>query len=269
MVRRARRSATRVRAYGELAEAYDVIHRGKPYAQDARMVLAAARRYARRPLHSLLDVACGSGRHLEFFARKYVATGLDASPDMLARARRRAPGATLLRGRMESFRLGRRFDIVTCLFSSIGYTRSVGTLRRTLRNLARHTEPGGVVLVEPWLTPEQFRSGLVTSVRAESDELAVVRMNDTRRVGHRSVFLFHHLIGRRGTIRYAVERHELGLFDRPTMLAAFRAAGLRPRYLSPRRSVHRGLYVAVRPTAPSCASARRPRRGRRRRPSGS
>jgi SAM-dependent methyltransferase len=265
MAGRSAGSARPVRSYGVLAEAYDLLHARKPYGREARIVRSILLRSARRPVTTLLDVACGSGGHLERFARWYECTGLDASREMLARARRRVPQATLVRGRMESFDLGRRFDAVTCLFSAIGYARSTPELRRIVRGLARHTAEGGVVVVEPWLTPSAFRAGLVHHLVVESKGTTVVRMNGSARRGGRSRFDFHHLLGRRGTVEHYVERHDLGLFDRRTMRSAFLAAGLEPRYLPGGFPSGRGLWVAVRPWR----SARLRPTGRRSRPRGS
>ncbi len=233
-------------AYRRLAAVYDVVHRSKPYGAEARAVRAVVRRVARRPCRSLLDVACGSGRHLEGFSKWFECVGVDASPEMLALARRRVPGAEFFLGRMESFRLDRAFDVVTCLFSAVGYARSRAELRRTVTNLARHTAPGGVVVIEPWLAPSDFRSGGVACRVARDDRTTVLRMNDSRRVRGRSVFDFHYLIGRNGTVEHEVERHDLGLFSRATTIAALRSAGLQPRYFRPGLSTGRGLYVALR-----------------------
>lgn len=244
--RRARpRGAAGAAPYGALAEVYDLVYARKPYAREARVVRALARRHARRPLHTLLDVACGSGRHLEQFARWFDCTGLDRSRAMLARARRRVPGARLVVGRMESFDLGSTYDVVTCLFSAIGYVGSVAALRRTVRTLRRHTAPGGVVVIEPWLTPSAVRPGRVHHLVAEADGTTVVRMNGAVVRGGRLRFDFHYLIGRAGNVRHAVERHDLSLFERRTMRSALRAVGLRPRYVRGGLSSGRGLWVGV------------------------
>jgi SAM-dependent methyltransferase len=245
-----------VAAYGPLAAAYDIVHAGKPYAREARIVRALARRYARRPLRTLLDVACGSGRHLEQFVRWFDCTGLDRSRSMLARARRRVPGARYFLGHMESFDLGRTYDVVTCLFSAIGYVRSPAELRRTLRRFARHTAPGGVVVIEPWLTPAIFRGGRVHHLAAEENGTTVVRMNGSLLRRGRSIFDFHYLVGRAGTVRHAVERHDLGLFDRRTVRSAIRAAGLVPHYIPGGLATGRGLWVGVAAVEKPAAASR-------------
>jgi len=251
----------RVEPYTRLADAYDIVHQAKPYDREARTIRSLARRYARRPIRSVLDVACGSGGHLRPFSRWCTCTGVDASPTMLARARQRVPEARLELGRMESFDLGRQFDLVTCLFSAIGYVRSVPDLRRTLRNLARHTAPGGVVVVEPWITPGQFLVGHVHHVLAKAGGTTVSRMNGAERRGNRSIFDFHYLVGRDGRVEHLVETHDLGLFDSRTMKAAFRAAGLEVRYVPGGLSTHRGLYLGRRPRADGEAGSGRASRG--------
>lgn len=252
--------------YRELAEAYDIVHRDKPYSQEARAVRDLARRSAGRPLRSLLDVACGSGRHLEHFARWFDATGVDASTAMLSRARRRVPAARLVRGRMESFDLGTEFDVVTCLFSAIAYVRSVPELHRTVRNLARHTAPGGVVVVEPFVTPRALRRRRIDHVLARSGNTTVARMNGSRLRRGRVIFDFHFLVGREGTVKHFVETHDCGLFDRRTMTSAFRRAGLHVRYLRGGLPTRRGLYVGLKPAAEDALRGGHLREGRSRRP---
>src|SRR5437588_10219513 len=55
-----------------------------------------------RPGDSLLDIGCGGGLLLrDALATGASATGLDHSPDMVALARERAPGATVVEGSAE------------------------------------------------------------------------------------------------------------------------------------------------------------------------
>jgi len=240
------RAGGAVAPYSDLAEVYDLIHADKPYAQEARQVRELATQAAGRRGGTLLDVACGSGRHLEHFTRWYSCVGVDPSPEMLRLARQRAPRATLVRGRMETLDLRREFDVVTCLFSAIGYVRTVAGLRRTLRRFARHTAPGGVLVLEPWIPPEAFRTGLVSHLVARSGPTTILRMDAGVRRGTLSTFDFHYLLGRPGQVEHAVERHVLGLFSRRTTESALRDAGYSPRYYPKGLTTRRGLYVAVR-----------------------
>ncbi len=79
---------------------------------------------------TLLDVACGTGKHLELLGKYFVAEGLDLDAELLRVARERVPGMAMHQGDMTRFDLGRRFDAVVCLFSSIGYVRTEERLRQ-------------------------------------------------------------------------------------------------------------------------------------------
>ena len=68
---------------------------------------------------TLLDVGCGTGKHLEHLGRNYQVEGLDLSGELLAVARERCPGVPLHQADMSNFSLGRTFDAVTCLFSAL------------------------------------------------------------------------------------------------------------------------------------------------------
>ncbi len=115
--------------FAESAEMYDLFYEWKDYpAEVARLDALIRQRHS--SARTLLDVACGTGRHLELLANRYAVEGLDIEPRLLEVARRRLPGVPLHLADMRSFDLGRSFDVVTCLFSSIGYVRSIRGLQR-------------------------------------------------------------------------------------------------------------------------------------------
>lgn len=227
------------------AEIYDRFYSWKDYAGEARRVREVVRRYGPHPAHSLLDVGCGTGEHLRYLSRHFDVTGVDQNRRMLAVARRKLPRARWVPGRMQTFRLRDRFDVITCLFSAIGYARSESDLVRILRNFAEHLRPEGIVIVEPWLTPQIYRSGGVHLATFGTAEAPIVRMNTEGLRRGRSVMDMHYLVGAEGRVRHWVERHDMGLFDAPTMMQAFRRAGLRPQKLASRFTTRRGLYVGV------------------------
>jgi SAM-dependent methyltransferase len=238
--------AERPGSYALVAEVYDAVYAWKDYRLEARRVRDLVRRFGPKNARTLLDVGCGTGAHLAELARWFDVVGLDSSPEMLRIARRRLPAVPLREGRMESFRLGRRFDVITCLFSAIGYVRTERKLRQTLRNLARHLAPGGVAIVEPWFTPRQYRTGTFHLAVAGTPDRPIARMNSSQRRGALSVMDMHYVVGDRGRVRHWVERHEMGLFSSAEMRRAFTQAGLRVRQLPSGFSTHRGLYVGVR-----------------------
>jgi len=231
--------------YDRAARFYDAIYGYKDYRAEAAYVEALIRRHQRSAGRALLDVACGTGRHLEHLRQRYACEGLDLSGEMLAVARARLPGLPLHQGDMAAFDLGRRFDAVVCMFSSIGYVQTEDRLGSAAIAMARHLEPGGVLVVEPWLSPDVWQEGHVAAVHVDEPELKVARMNVAERRGDLSVVDFHYLVATPEGVEHFTELHELGLFTVEQYLAAFRRAGLDVEH-DPEGPMGRGLFVATR-----------------------
>jgi len=228
--------------FTESAAFYDVLYSFLDYEAAVRDIEATLERRAPHA-RSLLDVGCGTGRHLELMRERYEVEGLDLNPTMLELARARCPDVPFHEADMADFELGRRFDVVTCLFSSIGYVRTEERMRAAILCMRRHLEPGGVLLIEPWFTPEAFWTGTITSNQAEQGDLKVAWMYTSEREGDLSVLDIHYLVGRPTGIRTLRERQELGLFTERQQLDALSDADLEARHESD-GPFGRGLYVA-------------------------
>lgn len=229
--------------YARSARYYDAIYSFKDYAAEAAAVSARIR--AHRPdAATLLDVACGTGAHLVHFAREYRVEGIDLSEEQLAVARTRLPGVELHLGDMTTFDLGKTFDAVTCMFSSIGYVGTLEGLDAAVGHMAAHLAPRGVLVVEPWLQPDAFEDGHLSTLFVEEPDIAVARMSISHKERRRSWFDMEHLVGSADGVDHFVEHHELGLFTVEEQIAAFERAGLRVEH-DPEGPMGRGLYVGV------------------------
>jgi SAM-dependent methyltransferase len=225
------------------ARIYDAIYGGQDCAAGARQVDEHIRRLA-PGARDMLDVGCGTGRHLEHLRGHYAVEGLDLNPELLAVARERLPGVPLHTGDMAEVDLGRRFDAVICLFSAIAYVRTADRLESAVARIAGHLRPGGVALVEPWFTPETYWPGHLVANFHEEPDLRVAWMYVHARRDDISVLDIAYLVGERDGIEHFTERHELGLFTDAQYRGAFTAAGLRPEH-DPEGPLGRGLYLAT------------------------
>ncbi len=221
---------------------YDLLYGFKDYEAEVNVV--RARLHAAHPAAgSILDAACGTGEHDRHLAKHYEVDGLDICEEFLSVARAKNPAGRYFGGDMADFDLGRRYDAVLCLFSSIGYILSLDGVTSALRCFRRHLKPGGVILVEPWFTPEKWKPGGMHMLTAESGDCKICRMNLSEQEGRLSVMDFHCLVISAAGVDYFSERHELGLYTIEEMRAAFASAGLSADY-DAEGITGRGLYTA-------------------------
>ena len=220
---------------------YDRIYAAKDYRAEVDRLLAQLLPVT--PDSSLLDVACGTGRHLEHLQDHYNVVGLDLDEAMLLQARARNPGVMFYRGDMVEFDLGAEFDVVTCLFSSIGYVVTLDRLRQALGCFRRHVRPGGVLVLEPWLTPEAWQPQSVYTHVVDSNGVRLARISTGFSDGRVSVFSLHYLMATPEGTEYAVEHHEQGLFSDADMRAALHDAGFENVASEAFGLTGRGLYT--------------------------
>lgn len=97
----------------------------------------------------LLDLGCGTGRDAGQLARTgYTVTGLDASAEMIRYARAHHPRVRFLHADMRSFELPERFDVITCLDSTLLYCHRTADLTALLDRCRCHLVPGGLLVAE-------------------------------------------------------------------------------------------------------------------------
>ena len=225
--------------FGRSQRLYDAVYSWKDYAAEAERLQPHLRGT------SILDVACGTGGHIPHLRGAYEVVGVDIDSGMLDIAREKNPGAEFHAGDMRYFELSRTFGTVMCLFSSIGYLPTVSDLDRALACFARHVEPGGAVLIEPWIKAGEFEPRLPQSVIGESDGLRVARMTLLELEGDSTVLTMHYLVGSEGRIDHLQEVHRLRLFSDEEYRGAFERAGLAVE-LDADGPMGRGLYIGAR-----------------------
>jgi SAM-dependent methyltransferase len=154
-------------------------HRGQDDAQ--AWVHMIIRRLQLKPGADVLDMACGRGRHARWFMEEGCrVTGIDISPESIADARKLAPGGAFLVHDIREPFARERFDLVVCLFTSLGYFEALEDDRKALAAAAEALRPGG------WFVLDFMNSAKVVRdlVAEECVQAGGVRFTITRHVEH-------------------------------------------------------------------------------------
>ena len=226
------------------ARYYDEIYEAKDYSGEVDRLLNWLSERNCRP-NSVLDMACGTGRHLAALQNAGLACeGVDLEPGLLEVAALRLPGIPLHHADMRTCPLAPcHYPLITCWFGSVGYLGSVAGLSQAVAHWASLLKPGGWLALEPWLDPAAFQPGRMFTSRIEKDDHHVVRMAVSRSCGRLYNSEFHYLLATAEGVEHFVELHELFMFTREEYRQALEKAGLRPEF-EPDRIAERGFYLA-------------------------
>ena len=240
--------------YARWANYYDLIYHWKPYREESnrpeKSPIASVRFLGSNGVPDgarVLEAACGTGAYLVHLQQWYDTTGFDISPSMLRIAKLRVPQIQTFCADMTSFEVEPAFDAVLCLFSSIGYLRSRESLNAAARSFAKSLRPGGCLVIEPWVAPDNFEVGMPTQHTFESDDLKLCRSVVSARDGDRAVLDFHWLVTRRNEgVEHFLERHELLFCSPEEMTSIFSSVGFDCRWESDGLMKGRGLLLGKR-----------------------
>ena len=210
------------------AEVYDAIYSWKDYQAEAKQLKKVIERAKQSSGNDLLDVACGTGSHITYLKADFKVTGLDLSAEQIAWASNRFPEIDFHQADMTNFQLDQSFDVVTCLFRSIGYAHQLSQMRQAVTTMAKHLKPGGLLVVDPWLMEHEFDSqDKVWATFVDEPELKISRFHSTPKLkAGVSTLELHNLVGRPSGIDYFVESHRMGVYSKEQYLQAITAATL-------------------------------------------
>jgi len=228
--------------FSKSARWYDLLYQFKDYQKEAEKILALLRKIHPKA-KSILDVACGTAEHDRYLSNHYEVDGIDLNGDFIAIAKEKNPNGKYFCEDMINFDLNCRYDCILCLFSSIGYVKTIQNVEKTLRTFKKHLNLNGFILVEPWFGFDGWNPGTVYMLTAESKEGKICRMNVSEQEGSLSVLNFHYLVGTTEGIQHYTERHELGLFSSEEIRKAFKKTGLKVKY-DEKGISRRGMYIA-------------------------
>ena len=139
--------------YDALAGCYDAMTEDVNYPLWADFLEKLFQK-SRQPIHTILDLACGTGTMSCLLAeRGYEMIGVDFSPEMLAVAAEKAlevegERPIFLCQSMEKLDLYGTIDACVCLLDSVNHVTSLSQLREAFQRVHLFLEPGGLFVFD-------------------------------------------------------------------------------------------------------------------------
>jgi len=131
--------------YQKYSGVYDLFQTN--YERFFQVIEETIQEYSHNP-KSLLELACGTGNILQHFVNKYEISGIDISASMLEQAKKKLPYVPLYEMNMANFRLGRKFDVVLCMYDSINHLLEYEDWIMMFKCVHNHLNPGGVFIFD-------------------------------------------------------------------------------------------------------------------------
>lgn len=181
-----------IEAFGPL---YPVIYAHRTLEAAAKEVHFARRCVGLTDADKVLDLCCGTGRHLVALQDSGATlTGADYSKDLLRVAKKQLHGRTrLVRTDMRELPFTTAFDVLFNFFTSFGYFFEEADNHKTLGEMSRVLKTGGRFFMD-YLNPQVVEATLVPLSEREAPpyQIREERWIDhkTRRV-NKQVFIYH------------------------------------------------------------------------------
>lgn len=212
--------------FGEPAELYDYFYSWKDYADEATRIRGLLHEAGIEDGARVLEGACGTAPYLAALAPHYQVGGFDLDEKMLEVARRKLPEAPLFHADLVDFQVDGPWDALLVLFGGICYVYPEDRLRQCARALFDALRPGGVALIEPWMSAREFKVEVPVMAVIDTPYLKVARQAVTKRRGRLAHLDFHFLIARPDAeVVYKTEKNTLFLYEPDEIAAALESAG--------------------------------------------
>lgn len=169
---------------------YDLLYKDKNYKGEAEYISKLINRFLKKDKAetSVLDLACGTGKHLfELASEGYGSlSGSDISSSMIEIARKNATA----KGKnvtfynhsfQESDKISSRFDIVLSMFSAFNYLTTYADQSKTLNNISTLLNHGGLFIFDYWngcAVTEMYSP--VKVLRKSEGSAEILRISETK-----------------------------------------------------------------------------------------
>lgn len=164
------------------AKYYDLIYSDKNYQSEADYICKILlENLKEKNLNSILDVGCGSGKHLNYISKslKCNAVGIDPSEEMIKIAKENFEGKSISFHTKsgQDFHFDINFDVILSLFHVFSYQINKSDLVKYLNNIEKHLSKRGLFIFDFWFknaVEEQIPELRVK--KFENEEFDIIRI---------------------------------------------------------------------------------------------
>ena len=164
----------------DYAKYYDLLYKDKDYKGEIDYIDALIKQNSVNHAKSVLDIGCGTGRHLKYFKELgYDIAGIDQSEKMIESAQiNLGADAMLYCAGAADFKTETKFDAAISLFHVMSYLNSNEEIEKTLKNINQHLIEGGLFIFDYWYGPSVLSELPSSRInRFENNELAIIRQS--------------------------------------------------------------------------------------------
>lgn len=225
--------------FNDYSRYYDLLYKDKEYLRETAFVLQQLES-AEKPLCSVLDLGCGTGRHaLEIAKRGIEVTGVDISPVMLEMAagnllsfheKKEFSLPEYIEADVRNFRCDKHFDAAVSLFHVMSYQTTEDSFLKVLETVKAHVTPGGLFLFDFWYGPGVLTMRPEKRTKTLEDETVIVN-----RLARPELFLNKNVVNvnydihltdkTTGITRHLQETHPMRYWFMPELLYLTTSAG--------------------------------------------
>jgi len=230
--------------FTESADIYDLVYSFKDYKKESEDIKTIIK--AKRPkTNTILDIACGTAEHHKYLKDDFTIDGIDLNEKFIKIARQKNLNGSYSVADMSNFDLNKKYDVITCLFSSIGYLRSFDELVSAFKCFKQHLNSNGLVILEPWFTAAKSHAARIDMTTYDKADIKICRVTHSYPENEFSILNFHYLLGTIDQgVQYFEERHEIRRTSTEEMLEAFEKAGFEVSF-DEKGLTGRGMYYGI------------------------
>lgn len=199
--------------YKKYAPYYDRLYEKLDHEKEANFIKWAVERHKLCENNDLLDVACGTGRHIQLLKDDFNITGLDLNQNMLQIAQEKIPRVQFIQGDMQKLDLDQKFGIILCMFSAMNYNKTRDEFFLTLNNFYEHLLRGGVLIFDMGLNQDNWIEGMVSVDTVVDDDLKLARISQSHLDGENFKASFIFLVKDKDKLDFDIDEHQLGVFS--------------------------------------------------------